>query len=113
MDHEPDKAEFWSLNDRVAVEPIVVNKVTTVSENGGFATITQKRQTTTSRVVMDFILPDSKHGSFPTIIGPDDWFVILRGDAGHKPWAKEIYTMEDGLSFILVPISEILGFKRG
>jgi hypothetical protein len=92
----------------VAIVPPVLNKADT-EHRAGLALNTSRSQVIKADLVMDYLLQFASGNPQRVIAGTDK--VIIRGDSGAKPWAKQIFNV-DGKDFVLCPESEILGFVR-
>lgn len=38
--------------------------------------------------------------------------ILLKGDAGLSGWAKNLYRLNDGVTFVLCPESQVIGYRR-
>lgn len=92
-----------SSNGRIAIEQPVFTKIEAKISNG-FATNSNRINLIESVVVWNFKITDS------TELEPGD-IVILRGDAGLYPWAKQKFIFGDK-DFVLCPVSDIIGYKK-
>ena len=70
---------------------------------GGVARISQRDDVILYQMVMD--------GEYSGTMYKKGDSLMLTGEAGLKPWAKKIYNL-DGMEFVLVPETEVLGFKK-
>jgi hypothetical protein len=96
--------EIFSFNDRVAIEQPVFNKIEAQISNG-FAMNSNRVNLIECKVVWRCTLNDS------LTLEPEDC-IILRGDAGLHPWAKQKFIYE-GREVVLCPKTEIVGYKKG
>jgi len=95
--------EIFSFNDRIAIEQPVFSKIEAQITNG-FAMNSNRVNLIESKVVWKHRLNDN------VLLGPED-YVILRGDAGLHPWAKQKF-IYDNKEFVLCPKTEIIGYKK-
>jgi hypothetical protein len=90
--------EVYSVNGKVAIQPIVVDKIETKIQ-GGFASIAQKKEVVQAVVVYPY-------SSASLDVMPDD-LVMLRGDVAFRTWNKDVLTLGD-VQFVLCPVEEII-----
>lgn len=72
--------------------------------SGGFAAISQRTNLVVADLVMDYDL-----GSVRLVAGVDK--VIIRGDAGLQPWAKQRMCL-GAKEFVLCPENQVVGYLR-
>jgi hypothetical protein len=96
--------EIFSLNDRIAIEQPVFTKIEAQITNG-FAMNSNRINLIECKVVWKCRINDN------LLLGPEDT-VILRGDAGLYPWAKQKFVHE-GKEIVLCPKTDIIGYKKG
>jgi hypothetical protein len=68
---------------------------------GGLAVARQKHDVIKAALAMDYPKCDVQEGDL----------AILRGDAGFKAWAREVFII-DGHEFVLCPEQDVLGFEQ-
>lgn len=83
-----------------AIAPPKFSKIE-ATVKGGIAMIESRVKVITAKLIMDFAYDGRTY-----VAGQE---VILQGDAGLKPWAKQRFELE-GVEFCLVPEAEIIGF---
>jgi hypothetical protein len=93
---------FFTKNGEIAIVQPQFKKIE-AEVQGGIARISQRVTIIESSVVMGYELKNAT-------LKPGDT-VLLRADAGLQPWAKQVYTLNDNLSFCLCPESAILGYR--
>jgi hypothetical protein len=72
---------------------------------GGIALISQRINLIEVPLLMDYELDGTKLKAKETMI-------ILRGDAGVQPWAKQVFSLVSSEeSFVLCPESQVIGFR--
>jgi len=95
--------EIFTINDRIAIEQPVFSKIEAQITNG-FAMNSNRINLVECKVVWNCRLNDN------LLLGPGD-FVILRGDAGLHPWAKQKF-VHDNKEVVFCPKTEIVGYKK-
>lgn len=95
--------EIFTFNDRIAIEQPVFSKIEAQITNG-FAMNSNRINLIECKVVLKCKLNDS------LTLEPGDQ-VILRGDAGLYPWAKQKFIYENK-DFVLCPKTDIIGYKK-
>jgi hypothetical protein len=93
-------SKIFTKKGYIAIQQPVFKKIE-AQIKGGIATIAQRVELTKSKVLLNY-------QSESVSLNPGD-YVILKGDAGLTPWAKQVLEFE-GLSFVLVPETEIVGY---
>lgn len=96
--------EIFSFNDRIAIEQPIFTKIEAQITNG-FAMNSNRINLIECKVVWKCKLNDS------LMLGPED-IIILRGDAGLHPWAKQKFVYENK-EVVFCPKTEIVGYKKG
>ena len=99
-DFKPRESQFFARKGFVAIKQPEFKKIET-SIRGGIATIAQRSELIAVDVVMVYKLDDY-------VLHPGQHRVLLRGDAGLHPWAKQVYVYE-GMEFVLCPESSVIG----
>lgn len=95
--------DIFTINDRIAIEQPVFNKIEPQITNG-FAMNSNRINLIECKVVWKCKLNDN------LILEPED-YVILRGDAGLYPWAKQKFVYNNK-EVVLCPKTDILGYKK-
>ena len=95
-------SSFFTKNGEIAITQPVFRKIEAEMQ-GGIARISQRVTVIEAAVVMGYELKSA-------LLKPGD-SVILRADAGLQPWAKQVFTLNDSISFVLCPESAIIGYK--
>jgi len=95
--------EIFSFNDRIAIEQPIFNKIEPQITNG-FAMNSNRINLIECKVVWSFKLNDNLS------LGPED-YVILRGDAGLHPWAKQRFVYNNK-EVVFCPKTDIVGYKK-
>lgn len=93
---------FYTKKGFIAIEQPIFKKIE-AQIKGGIAIIAQRVELTESKVVLnynnaDLLLKTGDH-------------VILKGDAGLMPWAKQVLSFRDK-EFVLVPEDQIVGYIK-
>lgn len=105
----PTPPSIIPANDTVMCEPPDSTQVK-VSLKKGFATVVQKTSLTGLKVIEGNLGASPRGG---VVIGGGD-VVYVRGEAiTNHQWAKEVFTIEDGPPFVLVPLNCVMVVKRG
>ena len=91
---------FWARKGFVAIRQPEFKKIET-NIRGGIATIAQRSELIAADLVMRYTFEDS-------ILDPAMHKILLKGDAGLHPWAKQVYSF-NGMEFVLCPESSIIG----
>ena len=71
---------------------------------GGLAIISQRVRLIETPLIMDYEF-DGK------LLKASNTLIILRGDAGAQPWARQIFDLKDAAPFVLCPESQVLGYR--
>lgn len=96
--------DFYTKKGFIAIEQPIFKKIE-AQLKGGIATIAQRVELIESPVVLNY-----KSADLLLKMGDS---VILKGDAGLNPWAKQILSFKDK-QFVLVPEDQIVGYiKKG
>lgn len=90
-----------SANKYVACTPYPTNSITAVAQ-GGLPVIKQRHELTKLVVVFDSVDGDYKAGDV----------VYVRGDTCRHPQAKEVYEVEVGKPFVLLPYEFVKTMTR-
>ena len=93
-----------TINGHLAIQQPEFKKIEAEIQ-GGIARITQRIDVIDVPLVMGFVTKDSR------TFNPGDK-VLLRGDAGLQPWAKQVFRTSDGQNFVLCPESQVIGFAN-
>lgn len=92
---------MYSVGNFVAVVPPEYRKIETTNNNG-FITIDQKTKSIEVEAVMHCPVLGITIGDL----------VILKGDAGLRPWAKQIIET-NGVKYAMCPVAEVIGYIKG
>jgi hypothetical protein len=95
-------SSIYTKKGSIAIEQPVFKKIE-AQIKGGIATIAQRVELIEAKVLLHYSNNDIS-------LNPGD-YVILKGDAGLHPWAKQVLNLKD-LSFVLVPETEIVGYIK-
>jgi hypothetical protein len=93
---------FYTKKGFIAIEQPLFKKIE-AQVKGGIATIAQRVELIESSVVLNY-----QNGDLLLKTGDS---VILKGDAGLHPWAKQILSFKDK-QFVLVPEEQIVGYVK-
>lgn len=95
-------SKIFTKKGFIAIEQPVFKKIE-AQIKGGIATIAQRTELIEARVVLSYSNQD-------ILLTPQD-SVILKGDAGLQPWAKQLLILGDK-TFVLAPEDVIVGYVK-
>jgi hypothetical protein len=102
-----DKIHHIGFNKKIICEPMKDMSVKTVLEGAGavkVARIDNKVSLVTLKVLKEY--------ATDRFTMTKDDLVYVRGSCYTQPWAKEVFRLEDGTEFILVPESAVEFFGK-
>jgi len=102
-----DKIHYIGFNKKILCEPMKDTSVKTVLEGSG--TVKVARIDNKVSIVSLRVLKEYATERFTMTL---DDLVYVRASSYTQPWAKEIFRLEDGTEFILVPESAVEFFGK-
>ncbi len=93
---------FQSKNGTLAVKQPEFKKIE-ATVKGGIALVSQRIELVSVDLIMDYQLGD-------TLLKAGVTRILLRGDAGLQPWAKQTLSF-DGKEFVLCPESAVVAVQ--